>query len=502
MGRQSAGASFLEAYIKFSGNSNHHIAVPNSETAKWFHQQAQAFNPKAFTHATPLSNWGKAGKINGAFHIPSPMLNEWAWRRMPWGDGAFSLMGIVHTLCTFKVQQGLGQFSSSPIREWDALICTSNPARNAVLGFLERQEDWLSKRYQSNFHAHRPQLPVIPLGIHPDTWEPPINKIEARKRARAKLGIHQEAQIILIAGRLDLLTKFQPAPLFKALQDLREDFPYLELLIYGEAPDEGMLNIWKKGAKQLAPTLPIHWIPGKELDLSGPARWAADVFASLPDNPQETFGITPLEAMAAELPCIVSDWDGYRDSVIQPGEAGEATGFRITTRMIRGLGEDEANKMLQYSINYTHAMGRISQGIAVDINEFKEKLSILLNSNQLRFDMGKAGRTRVENFYDWRVVIEQWRALTDDLYQRRTHAIASQQCTPPQLPPWMPDTSTGFGCFASEIIPASWSPEFPDHHLEVKELANPLQSWDKSLLNSMSSRRRGWWLKNNLVDYN
>ena len=30
---------------------------------------------------------------------------------------------------------------------------------------------------------------------------------------------------------------------------------------------------------------------------------------------QETFGLTPLEAMAAGLPCVVSDWNGYRDTV-------------------------------------------------------------------------------------------------------------------------------------------------------------------------------------------
>ena len=39
---------------------------------------------------------------------------------------------------------------------------------------------------------------------------------------------------------------------------------------------------------------------------------AADVFLSLVDNIQETFGITPLEAMAAGLPVVASDWDGYR----------------------------------------------------------------------------------------------------------------------------------------------------------------------------------------------
>src|SRR3546814_3034291 len=52
------------------------------------------------------------------------------------------------------------------------------------------------------------------------------------------------------------------------------------------------------------------------------SSWAAaDVFVSLSDNIQESFGITPVEAMAAGLPCIVSDWDGYRDTVVD-GETG------------------------------------------------------------------------------------------------------------------------------------------------------------------------------------
>ena len=52
-----------------------------------------------------------------------------------------------------------------------------------------------------------------------------------------------------------------------------------------------------------------------------PCGSAADVFISLVDNIQETFGITPLEAMASGLPVVVSDWDGYRHTV-RDGEEG------------------------------------------------------------------------------------------------------------------------------------------------------------------------------------
>ena len=56
------------------------------------------------------------------------------------------------------------------------------------------------------------------------------------------------------------------------------------------------------------------------------------------DNIQETFGITPIEAMSAGLPVVVSDWDGYRDTV-----RDGIDGFRIPTQMPPpGYGDDLA----------------------------------------------------------------------------------------------------------------------------------------------------------------
>jgi len=501
LGRQSAGASFLEAYFRFSGNRLHRLAVPKKKEAAWFHHQAKRWTPDSRTKAVGINDWGNAGKASGAFHIPDPTLDQWAWRRMPWGDGAFSLIGIVHTLSSFSVQNALGQYTSAPVRPWDALICSSQAARQVVEGFFDRQEAWLRRRNEA-CRFERPQLPVIPLGIHPEGWAPPVSKAAACREARARLGIRPEAQVVLLAGRLDLLTKFQPAPLIQSLAELQQtQHPDLELLVYGEAPTAEMLDLWKEAARHLAPSLVVHWVPGRAMELAGPVRWAADVFVSLSDNPQETFGITPLEAMAAELPCLVSDWDGYRESVVQPGEAEPATGLRVTTRLVAGLGDAEARQMLhETSEKYSQAMGRVAQGIAVDLDQFKHHLSKLLRAPDLCAAMGAAGRERVETHYNWRNVIDQWRSLTADLTARRQHAVAMGLQTPPQLPPWLPNTSTGFGCFASEVMPASWRPRPPAPELEQERLNNRFQSWDHDLLKRDDARRRGWWMKQGLVN--
>ena len=358
LGRQSAGASFLEAYLRYSGNRLHKLAVPNKKEAKWFHEQAQRLNPGCQTQAVTINNWGDVGKTSGGFHIPDPMLDEWAWRRMPWGDGAFSLIGIVHTLCSEKVQRSLGQLSSSPVRNWDALICTSRAAQKAVTGFLDRQEAWIRTRHEA-FRFERPVLPIIPLGIHSEDWKPPKPQKENKQHARQKLGIRMDAEIVLMAGRLDLLTKTQPAPMLRALAELEQnEHPNLELLIYGEAPNPEMQELWRQGSKKLAPNLKIHWIPGRETHLATIVRWAADVFVSLSDNPQETFGITPIEAMASGLPCVVSDWDGYRDTVVESGESEQPTGIRIPTRLVEGLGKEQAHGLLHGTVDYSQLLAR------------------------------------------------------------------------------------------------------------------------------------------------
>lgn len=500
IGRRSAGASFLDAYLRYGGNQTHHLAVPNPKAADWFQAEALAFNAEAHTNSINIRNWGRAAKATGTFHFPDPHLERWAWRRMIYGDGEISLLGVMHTLSGNSIQKALSEFSSAPIRSWDALVCTSRAGRKVVEGFLERQEDYLRWRHGAR-RFERPQLPLIPLGIDPKAWKPEENSQLARRKHRAALNLPEEADLVLVAGRLDFLTKFQPAPLLRVLEELRRsDQPKLELVIYGEAQNDDQLEQWKTGAAQLASSVPIHWIPGRKHELAGAVRWACDLFVSLADNPQETFGITPLEAMAAGLPCIVSDWDGYRDTVVQPDESSEeATGLRIPTRFQKGLGNPESIACINGTMGDRPAIGLLSQGIAVDTVVLRQSINELLSNPRQRQAMGEAGQRRVERLYDWKVVIEQWRDLIQELNRRRESARQTGRTLPPQLPPVRPNISTAFGCYATEVLGPEWDPPAPDPEQEAAYLNNPFQDWDASLLSSQGPRRRGWWLKQGLV---
>ncbi len=383
-------------------------------------------------------------------------------------------------------------------------------------GFLDRQESWLKRRLNATTFE-RPQLPVIPLGVHPEEWKAPYNNLElSRKDSRKKLGIDQNALIVLIAGRMDILTKNHPSQGFRILEELSEKFPNLELIIYGETPNTGQKLLWERGTKVSCPNLKIHWIPGRKKELSVLVRWAADVFLSLVDNPQETFGITPLEAMAAGIPCVVSDWDGYKDTVIQPEESTKPCGFRIPTQIISGIGEPQAINLLQECIDYDQAVGQISQGIAFDIEIFRQKMIEILSDSNLREVMGKNGQERVANKFSWKQIIQTWRGLLNELNSRRKIGVDKKIALEPSFPSWLPSTYEGFGVFATERLIANneleWNNELKgiDHVQRLNiihaRLSEPFEAWSVDGFgtsidqininpNELTPRVKGWLMK-------
>jgi hypothetical protein len=111
---------------------------------------------------------------------------------------------------------------------------------------------------------------------------------------------------------------------------------------------------------------------------------------SIADNPQETFGLTLLEAQAAGLPVIASDYDGYRDLV-----AHGATGLLVPTLGPEPAQEEDFVDQLAPLLfdNQYHLL--LAQRTAVDAPALAEALRTLLTDLGLRTRMGAAGRGRI-----------------------------------------------------------------------------------------------------------
>jgi hypothetical protein len=120
--------------------------------------------------------------------------------------------------------------------------------------------------------------------------------------------------------------------------------------------------------------------------------------------------LTVTQALACGLPALVSDWDGYKDTVVH----GE-TGFRIRTywaecdQRISALGN-------QRSWTLDHLF--LAQSVSVDMDETVSTLYRLLVDPKLRAAWGRAGRRRAEEFYAWPVVIRQYRRLWDECQEK------------------------------------------------------------------------------------
>jgi hypothetical protein len=157
-------------------------------------------------------------------------------------------------------------------------------------------------------------------------------------------------------------------------------------------------------------------LDGRKADDRQTAWAGADIFCSLSDNIQETFGIVPIEAMAAGLPVVVSDWDGYKDTVRDGTD-----GYRIPTLMPQaGLGGDLALRHALEVDTYDMYCGHSCMLVAVDIAATTQAFVRLIQQPELREQMGDAGRQRARDVYDWKVVIGQYEALWAQLAELRT----------------------------------------------------------------------------------
>ena len=149
------------------------------------------------------------------------------------------------------------------------------------------------------------------------------------------------------------------------------------------------------------------------------ALWAgSDIFVSLVDNVQESFGLTPIEAMASGLPSLVSDWDGYRDTV-RDGEDG----FLVPTLAPPpGTGQELVRRYLTGEDVYGEYLAGVSQSVAVDVDATTSALRRLADDRDLRLHMGAAAQDRARAVFDWAAVIPAYEALWGELAARRAAA--------------------------------------------------------------------------------
>ncbi len=383
----------------------------------------------------------------GAVLRGGPKIDELAWvRRSIVGETAYSLMGLIHTIAPPAMRQEIAMASIGPVQPWDAVICTSPSIQSAMVQMFDEWEAYLADRFGGR-PPPRPQLPLLPLGVYGDVFARAADRPDVRKTRRAALEVAEGDIVVLWVGRLSFFEKAFPQPMFRAVQaaakatGARVHFAMVGWFP-GKEADEAR---YREAAAAYAPDVMLHLMDGNDPALVKEMWAASDVFISLVDNIQETFGITPLEAMAAGLPVIVSDWDGYRYTVRDGVE-----GALIPTlgAPAHDLLLDPVTSHALAITSYQSYVGTIAQHTAVHVGRATEALVALIQSPELRRRQGAAGRRRIAETLDWRVVAPQYVALAEEL-----SAIRRAEPERPRRPhPVKGDPFRDFAGFASRIL--------------------------------------------------
>jgi starch synthase len=476
MGRQSAGEAFLHAMVENAKGRRLVGFGPFRSSGDVFQSDVSKLDPAAH------SEWMRSDDLQGfsrigAIHIPDPSLGDQAKIRLRAGSASYGITGITHTISSATAMRAIADLTFAPLMPWDGLICTSRSVKSAVEQILEVQDDYAKWKFGTQDRLLRPELPIIPLGVHLTNFS---LADEDRTDARALLEVAEDEVAVLFLGRLSYHAKAHPFAMYCALEDVaREAGVRLVLIECGWFANLSIETAFKDGARRFSPSVRHIWLDGRKAEDRSRAWAAADIFLSLSDNIQETFGITVIEAMAAELPVVASDWDGYRDIVV----TGE-TGFLVpTVTPEASIGDDLALSYAAGTLDYDRYIGSCSQLTSVNRRALRNAITSLVSDPSLRKQLGQAGRRRVVSQFSWSRLIIKYEELWEELRARRLKARVERK---PQLRGSTPDQLAPFRLFsgyASQMLSQASQVRRTGASQSVQDLLNhPFFSLARDLL--------------------
>jgi len=415
LGRHSAGESFLRGFVRHADVERFYFwnvaGRPQAELDALVARIEAPAKPVEWIPQTKRAALGAPGVLN----LPVPAIAEEAWRRRFLDARSHAICGITHTTATARVMRMLPDLLVAPVEDYDALICTSTAVRDAVEIQLALMREYMRTEYGPRRRGEL-QRATIPLGVNVADFAP---SAEHRKAWRERLDIPDDAIVALFVGRFCVRTKMNPALMAMALERAaRRTDKRIYWVNSGWADTPALGEEYHEESRKLCPSVEYRSVDGRPPDVRFSIWSVGDFFISFSDNIQETFGLTPVEAMAAGLPSVVTDWDGYKDTVRHGLD-----GFRVPTVAPRsGLGGDIAYWFANEWMNYANYVGVTAQNTAIDLGAAEAAILRLVNDPDLRRRLGAAAQARARAVFDWAAIIPQYQALWAELDARRRAA--------------------------------------------------------------------------------
>jgi len=444
-GRRVAGESFLRGFLTHADVDEFVILAKSTTEAREVQELSQTVRPKVPLRAVGLVRPGAIAPVTQLYYPAANFASE-AWRRAESGSGAWTISGITHTTSTMGIMQGIYELRMGPVMDWDALICTSRTVCASVATQMDLIDDHIRTRFRCEPPV-RPMLPVIPLGIHTADF---ARDPAARADLRARLNCGPDDVVFSTIARLTPHEKFDPLPIFIAMQQAASRLPAgqkLHVVFCGVFRHPYAKDVFVKGAARLMPDVGFLLLDGAKHEDRIATLSGADVSLFMIDNIQETFGLAPLEGMAAGLPLLVSDWDGMKDTVTPD------VGFRVRTRSLGPTHLANESLRLQGAIDdYSQYCAAVSAMTEVDVPDMAARIHELAVNPGLRARLGAAALQRVRQTYDWAAVIPQMQALWAEQEQRRRAGLARSTRIAGHMLPIAPSPTLLFGSYPSERV--------------------------------------------------
>lgn len=430
MGRPVANAGFMRALLRADPFPEYHFFLPGLDVAKATETRLREEFPaivsrNGFRVSTRNDlAWMLARKPYHCFHLSDSVTDQphVARLRNAHAPVLFPVTGVTHSLSYARYPSRFLAHLWPGTTARDAVVATSTAGQAVVLRMFEH----LRRAYGLDEEAYpAPHVERIPLGVDADFLHAasgaahlrggrqgePQGQAVLRADMRQRLGVDAEP-VLLVFARIAHYSKMDLLPLLRALQraeglGLARGGFLLVVAGFVKPGDDTPARI-----TGLAGRLGIRTrvVPSPS-DADRAALFAAaDVFVSPVDNMQETFGLTLVEAGAAGLPAVVSDYDGYRDIVVH----GE-TGFTVPTLAPLATSDVDMLAPVLFDSQY-HLL--LAQQTVVDVPALADALARLATDADLRARMGAAARARVLAEFTWDGVVARWLDLWEALWRQ------------------------------------------------------------------------------------
>jgi len=439
VGRGFANYNFIKALFEYSSFDEYHFFLNNRSHKEEFlaHHQAMLTalgitdRVKLF-YRTDLAQ-AMACHDYTVFHQSDPVTHFGGLCHFRNLHGNFPVTAFIHSISYPDILLKLQDLCWSGPHAQDAIICSSTCGREVIQNYLAQIQE------ERNLPIPPLTLEVLPFGFDASALAG-LNK----ETSRRELGLPLNDTVALCLGRFSEFDKMDLFPLLQAFQQIHHPGHAQRLVLAGAVnqPDYlKMLRLWIK-ALGLQDSITIL------TDLSEQDKCrlyrAADFFVSPSDNLQETFGLTLVEALAAGLPLVMSDFNGYRDI------GTDEVALKVPTHWASLEAFSESSPMAFIDKAIVHRY--MAQSVQVDIDAMAAAMKRLYADPDLCQKMGQAARQRFEACYDYQRIIQRIEGLWTELKANfKAHTAASN------AKPLYPDYFRSFGhYFTDHLIPDTW----------------------------------------------